>query len=192
MSLLKIAKMGNPALHQIAKRVDDPSSPEIKAIVSDMLETLEDSGGIGLAAPQVHIPKRVVIFFVPESRADIGEDDKGEEELTIMMNPEIEPLTDEKELDWEACLSVPDMMGCVPRHIKIRYSWIDLSGLRQERVATGFHARAVQHECDHLDGILYPMRIHDFRLFGYSDEVKRNHELINAGEAARNDGKGES
>ena len=189
MSLLKIAKMGNPALHQIAKRVDDPSSPEIKAIVSDMLETLEDSGGIGLAAPQVHIPKRVVIFFVPESRADIKEDDKGEEELTIMMNPEIEPLTDEKELDWEACLSVPDMMGCVPRHIKIRYSWIDLSGLRQERVATGFHARAVQHECDHLDGILYPMRMHDLRLFGYSDEVKRNQELIKAGEAARIDGK---
>ena len=89
-------------------------------------------------------------------------------------------------------MSVPNMMGCVPRHIKIRYSWIDLSGLRQERVATGFHARAVQHECDHLDGILYPMRMQDFRLFGYSEEVKRNQELIKAGEAARIDGKGES
>ena len=192
MSLLKIAKMGNPVLHQIAKRVDDPSSPEIKAIVSDMLETLEDSEGIGLAAPQVHIPKRVVVFFVPESGVSMSEDDEVEEELTIMVNPEIEPLTDEKELDWEACLSVPNMMGCVPRHIKIRYSWIDLSGLRQERVATGFHARAVQHECDHLDGILYPMRMHDFRLFGYSEEVKRNQDLIKAGEAARIDGKGES
>ena len=194
MSLLKIAKMGNPVLHQIAKRVDDPSSSEIKAIVSDMLETLEDSEGIGLAAPQVHIPKRGVVFLVPESGVGMSEDDEveEEEELTIMVNPEIEPLTDEKELDWEACLSVPNMMGCVPTHIKIRYSWIDLSGLRQERVAAGFHARAVQHECDHLDGILYPMRMHDLRLFGYSDEVKRNQELIKAGEAVRIDGKSES
>ena len=87
MSLLKIAKMGNPVLNQIAKRVDEPSNPEIKAIVSDMLETLEDSEGIGLAAPQVHIPKRVVVFFVPESRVGMSEDDKVKEELTIMVNP---------------------------------------------------------------------------------------------------------
>ena len=142
-----------------------------------MLETLEDSGGIGLAAPQVHISKRIVVFYVPESRVGESEDDTFEN-LTIMINPIIEYLTDQKELDWEACLSVPDMMGGVYRYARIRYSWTDLSGSRFERVAEGFHARAVQHECDHLDGILYPMRMSDFSLFGFAEEVKRNSELI--------------
>ena len=178
--MLKIAKMGNPVLHQVAERVDDPASPEIKTIVNDMLETLKDSEGIGLAAPQVHVSKRIIVFYVPESRVGESEDNQIEE-MTIMFNPEIEPLSNEKELDWEACLSVPNMMGCVPRHIKIRYSWMDLNGLQQERVASGFHARAVQHECDHLDGILYPMRMHDLKLFGYTEEVKRNAELIKSG-----------
>ena len=167
--------MGNPILHRVATKVEEPGSPETAKIVNDMLETLEDSGGIGLAAPQVHISKRIVVFYIPENRA--GEND-GVENLTVMLNPEIEPLTENQELDWEACLSVPDMMGCVLRYTKIRYSWIDLNGAPLERVAEGFHARAVQHECDHLDGILYPMRINDFRLFGFSEEVKRNPELF--------------
>ena len=91
------------------------------------------------------------------------------------------------ELDWEACLSLPDLMGSVPRYIKIRYSWTDLNGSRLERVAGGFHARAVQHECDHLDGILYPMRMNDFSMLGYADEVNRNHELISAGAVQNRD-----
>ena len=167
--------MGNPILHQVATKVEEPGSPEIVTIVDDMLETLKDSGGIGLAAPQVHIAKRIVVFYIPDNRA--GEND-GLETMTVMLNPEIEPLTEDQELDWEACLSVPGMMGCVLRYTKIRYSWIDLNGASLERIAEGFHARAVQHECDHLDGILYPMRINDFRLFGFSEEIERNPELF--------------
>ena len=191
MSILKIARMGHPVLNQVAERVRNPGSPEIAAIVKDMLETLEDAGGLGLAAPQVHILKRIVVFFVPESRVSEDGDDEAEE-LTIMINPEIEPLTKEMELDWEACLSLPDLMGSVPRYVKIRYSWTDLNGSRLERVAGGFHARAVQHECDHLDGVLYPARMNDFRLFGYADDVNRNPELIEAGAAPGRNGRGEA
>ena len=180
MAILKIARMGHPVLHQVAKSVEDPTSPETADIVRDMLETLEDAGGLGLAAPQVHISKRIVVFVVPEARAGDGEDD-GPEELTIMINPEIEPLSEEKELDWEGCLSVPDLMGSVPRYTKIKYTWTNLDGSRSERIAGGFHARAVQHECDHLDGVLYPMRMDDFTLFGYSEETRRNYNLIRAG-----------
>ena len=180
MAILKIARMGHPVLHQVAKPVEDPTSPETAAIVRNMLETLEDAGGLGLAAPQVHISKRIVVFVVPEARAGDGEDD-GPEELTIMINPEIEPLSEEKELDWEGCLSVPDLMGSVPRYTKIKYTWTNLDGSQSERMACGFHARAVQHECDHLDGVLYPMRMDDFTLFGYSEETRRNYNLIRAG-----------
>ena len=180
MAILKIARMGHPVLHQVAKPVEDPTSPETAAIVRNMLETLKDAGGLGLAAPQVHISKRIVVFVVPEARAGDGEDD-GPEEPTIMINPGIEPLSEEKELDWEACLSVPDLMGSVPRYTKIKYTWTNLDGSQSERMAGGFHARAVQHECDHLDGVLYPMRMDDFTLFGYSEETRRNYNLIRAG-----------
>ena len=104
-----------------------------------------------------------------------------------MINPEIEPLGSEKELDWEACLSVPDLMGSVPRFTKIKYRWTNLDGTQGERVASGFHSRAVQHECDHLDGILYPMRMDDFRLFGYSKEVRMNYDLMGLGGAKQKD-----
>ena len=136
-----------------------------------IVKTLEDAGGLGLAAPQVHIPKRIVIFFVPESRTGGGEDDDPKE-LTIMVNPEIEHLTGEKELDWEGCLSVPNLMGSVPRCTRIRYSWTDLSGNQTERVAAGFHARAVQHECDHLHGILYPQRMKNIESLQFVSEAR--------------------
>ena len=182
MALLKIARMGHPVLHQVAEVVEDPTGAEAAAIVEDMLETLEDVGGLGLAAPQVHIPKRIVIFFVPESRTSEEENDSPEE-LTIMVNPAIEYLSEEKELDWEGCLSVPDLMGSVPRYTRIRYNWTNLSGKRVNRVAIGFHARAVQHECDHLDGILYPMRMTNFRLLGFEEEINRNPTMVKAGAA---------
>lgn len=191
MAILKIARMGHPVLQQVAEPVDDPAAPEVTAIVRDMIETLDDAGGIGLAAPQVHIPKRIVIFFIPGARAHPdpqegdGEDgdadadtDDGGIDLTIMINPEIVPVGGEMDLDWEACLSVPDMMGAVPRHRAIRYRWQTLDGETMEREASGFHARAVQHECDHLDGILYPMRMDDLSLFGFADEVNRNKVLL--------------
>jgi peptide deformylase len=187
MAILKIARMGHPVLHRIADEIDDPAAPEVSVIVRDMIETLDDAGGIGLAAPQVHVPKRIVIFFIPAGRdGPEAEEDEGDEEgdddrgidLTIMINPKIQLLGEETTLDWEACLSVPGMMGAVPRHAAIRYRWQTLDGETMERQADGFHARAVQHECDHLDGILYPMRMDDLSLFGFADEVNRNKDLL--------------
>ncbi len=180
MAILKIARMGHPVLNQIAETVADPTDPEIAQLIGDMLDTLQDAAGIGLAAPQVHVSKRVVIFFVPESRNGEDEEDTPAE-LTVMINPVIEPLSDETNLDWEACLSVPDLMGAVERYSHIKYSWDTLEGNREERIASGFHARAVQHECDHLDGMLYPVRMSDFTLFGYAEDINRNIELMRRG-----------
>ena len=180
MAILKIARMGNPVLYRRASPIEDATTPEVRELVGDMIDTLEDAGGIGLAAPQVHVPLRVVIFYIPAHRADDGdEEEEGDPEnaetpLTIMVNPEIEALTEETELDWEACLSVPGMMGAVPRFKRIRYRWTGLDGKANERTASGFHARAVQHECDHLDGLLYPLRMTDMSLFGFAEELQRN------------------
>lgn len=180
MAILKIARMGHPVLHQVAERVEDPTDPEIVALVEDMMDTLEDARGIGLAAPQIHVSKRVVIFFVPPGRN--GDDDEdAPEELTVMINPEIEPIGEDIEVDWEACLSVPDLMGAVPRYAQIRYRWTNLKGELEERTASGFHARAVQHECDHLDGKLYPMRMPDLKFLGFSEETNQNFPMMQAG-----------
>ncbi len=189
MAILKIARMGHPVLHGVAEKVDDPTDPEIAVLVEDMIDTLEDARGIGLAAPQVHVPKRVVIFFVPlgrgrvqdEGESDYDEEDESMEELTVMINPEIEPIDDAVEVDWEACLSVPDLMGAVSRHARIRYRWSDLHGESHERNASGFHARAVQHECDHLDGMLYPMRMPDLKFLGFAQETEQNLPMMRAG-----------
>ena len=190
MAILKIARMGHPVLHQVAAKVTEPTSADTASVVRNMLETLEDVGGLGLAAPQVHISKRIVVFFLPAARTGEGPNDSSEK-LTVMINPEIEPLGAEKELDWEACLSVPDLMGSVPRYTKIKYRWTNLDGTQSDRVAGGFHARAVQHECDHLDGILYPMRMEDFKLFGYSKETHMNYDLMRLGSAGPKDAKDE-
>lgn len=178
MSILKIARLGHPILQEIASPVDDYKDPEIKKIISDMIETLEDSGGIGLAAPQVHISKRIVIFFVPESRM---EDEKDQAELTIMINPEIKPLNNKINRDWEACLSIPNLMGAVERYSHIKYSWFDINGKYFEREASGYHARVVQHECDHLDGKLYTFRIADLSMLGFQEEINSNVELLERG-----------
>ncbi|MBT7954487.1 MAG: peptide deformylase [Rhodospirillaceae bacterium] len=186
MAILKIARMGHPVLHRIADNVDDPTDPGITLLINDMIDTLQDAAGIGLAAPQVHVSKRVVIFFVPESRS--GEDEQDSEtELTIMINPVIEPLSEETNLDWEACLSVPDLMGSVERYSHVKYSWTTPAGNREERLASGFHARAVQHECDHLDGLLYPMRMNDLSLMGYAEETNRNIKLLRRGHGLEED-----
>ena len=168
MAILKIARMGHPALRAPAAPVGDPTAPEIRALVADMRETLGDAEGVGLAAPQIHVPLRIVIFEVPAERSD-----EVAVPPTVLINPEIEALTDETALDWEACLSVPGMIGVVPRLTHIRYRGVGLDGGTIEREARGFHARVVQHECDHLDGILYPSRIEDMGLFGFADEIRR-------------------
>lgn len=167
MAILKIARMGHPVLRSVADLVADPTAPEIRRLVSDMVETLADAGGVGLAAPQVHVPLRLVIFFVPESRS--GEDVP----LTVLINPVIEPLDDEMEEGGEGCLSIPGMAGAVPRWRNIRYSGLGLDGKPISRVASGYHARVVQHECDHLDGVLYPARIQDFSSFGFTEELRK-------------------
>ncbi len=194
MAILKIARMGHPVLGHPAEPVEDPGSPEIIHLLADMIDTLDDAGGVGLAAPQVHVPLRVVIFFVPPGRSaaqryrDAGlDEDDGPVPLTVLINPRIEPLDDDTGLAWESCLSVPGMTGEVPRHTRIRYSGVTQDGSLFERTAEGFHARVVQHECDHLDGILYPQRMTDMARFGFADEMKRRHEDGNGGAEAEED-----
>ena len=168
MAILKIARMGHPVLRRRADEVPDPTAPAIRTLVADMVETLRDINGSGLAAPQVHIPLRVVIFHVPAHRAQADSLPRPEG-MTALVNPVIEPLGDEREDGWEGCLSVPGMMGSVPRSRRIRYTGMTPEGARIEREADGFHARVVQHECDHLIGRLYPTRMKDFTQFGFTD-----------------------
>ena len=172
MAILKIARMGHPVLREVAEPIEDPTAPEIQALVEDMIETMVDANGTGLAAPQVYVPKRLVIFTVYPERARAEDGGEGVP-LTVLINPEIEPLSEETAIGWEGCLSIPGMMGQVPRFTHIRYSAYDLNGERFEREAKGFHARVVQHECDHLDGTLYPYRIEDMGRFGFTEELTR-------------------
>jgi peptide deformylase len=176
MAILKIARMGHPVLRRKAAPVADARAPEIRNLVNDMLETLADVGGIGLAAPQVHVPLRVVIFEVPAGRAKReGGGDGGVPQgipMTVLINPVIEKLADDTALGWEACLSVPGLTGAVPRWTRIRYSGLGLDGAAIEREARGFHARVVQHECDHLDGVLYPQRMTDLSLLAFAEELR--------------------
>jgi peptide deformylase len=173
MALLKIARMGNPVLRARAAEIADPTAPPVRRLVDDMIETMADAGGTGLAAPQVHAPLRLVVFFVgPERLTDLPGDT--EQDLTVLINPVIEPLGSEQAFGWEGCLSVPGLRGVVPRHLRIRYCGIGLDGSVIEREAAGFHARVVQHECDHLDGILYPQRMTDHRLLMFVEELQRH------------------
>jgi peptide deformylase len=193
MAILKIARMGHPVLRRRAAPVADPRAPEVRLLVRDMLETMEDAGGTGLAAPQVHVPLRVVVFFVAGRRAELedgiledGPPEEGLPEearherrfrqdvpLTVLINPEIEVLSQDTALGPEACLSVPGLVGQVPRATRIRYRGLGLEGETIEREAAGFHARVVQHECDHLDGILYPQRMTDLSLLAFTSEAGR-------------------
>lgn len=168
MAILKIARMGHPILARKADPVEDLANPDVARLVADMIDTLEDAGGVGLAAPQVHTSLRVVIFHIPPTRA--GHDD-GVVSLTVLINPQIMPLSEETAFDFEGCLSIPQLTGRVPRWSRIRYKALDLKGNTIDREASGFHARVVQHECDHLDGILYPMRMTDLVDFGFVEEI---------------------
>lgn len=169
MAILKIARMGHPVLATPAAPVEDPSDPALRRLVADMIETMDDAPGTGLAAPQVHVPLRVVIFKVAAGRAE--REGGGAIPLTVMINPEIEVLEERRDWGWEGCLSVPGLSGEVPRFRRIAYRFTDLKGRRQEREAEGFHARVVQHECDHLDGILYPQRMPDLGRLVFNSEL---------------------
>ncbi len=182
MSILKIARMGHPVLIGKAQPVNDPQSDEIRRLASDMADTLNDAGGVGLAAPQVHAPLRLMIFHVPtpneaEARyADAGlDEEEGGVPLTVLINPEFEPLNENEDFGWEGCLSLPGLTGLAPRYARIRYKGLGLDGQEIERQASGFHARVVQHELDHLDGVLFPSRMPDLKHFGFSEEIRRYH-----------------
>ena len=163
MVIRKISRMGHPVLRRPAASVDDPTAARIKDLILDMIDTMGDAQGVGLAAPQVYESRRLVIFHEIEEPVPGDEETKSQTgaPLIILINPQIEILTDETDEDWEGCLSVPGMRGLVPRYTHLRYSGVDPEGRLIEREARGFHARVVQHECDHLDGILYPQRMTD-------------------------------
>ena len=166
MAIHTILKMGDARLLRIAQPVREFDTPELHALVADLFDTMEAADGAGLAAPQIGVDLQVVIFgFARNQRYP----DAPPVPLTVLINPVITPLSDEVEEGWEGCLSVPGLRGVVPRHARIRYSGLDPRGQAIEREAEGFHARVVQHECDHLIGTLYPMRVRDFSRFGYTE-----------------------
>lgn len=175
MPILKIARMGHPVLRAPATPVADVFAPEIRRLLEDMRDTLADSGGVGLAAPQVHVPLRVILFSVPASRSETGE----ALPLRAVINPVITPLSDEKVTGYEGCLSVPGLRGAVPRYTHIRLTGLTSEDVPIDEELHGFAARVVQHEADHLDGMLYPARMEDFRAFGYLEEVERYPYALN-------------
>jgi peptide deformylase len=168
MSLLKIARMGHPVLTQVAEEVADPTTPEIRRLVADMIETMIDAPGVGLAAPQVHLPLRLFVMHLPAARS-------GGEAVApfAVINPKLEFYDPDEVLRWEGCLSIPGLRGAVPRRVRIRYAGIDENGEPVGGEVDGLHANVVQHEYDHLDGVLYPMRVTDFSKFGFSEELAR-------------------
>lgn len=168
MAVRTILRMGDPRLLQSAAPVSDFAEPALQALIVDLQETMRAAGGAGLAAPQIGVGLRVVVFGFESSPRYPDAEPVPE---TILVNPLITPLDEEIEEGWEGCLSVPGMRGVVPRHRHIRYRGFDAHGEAIDRTVSGFHARVVQHECDHLDGVLYPMRMRDFTRFGYTDEL---------------------
>jgi peptide deformylase len=163
-----ILRIGHPLLLQTAQAVTEFNTPALDALVADMLETMEQADGAGLAANQIGVLQRVVIFgFENNPRYP----DRDPVPLTVLVNPEVQPVGDRIESGWEGCLSVPGMRGWVPRHQRIVYRGLDPQGQAIEREVEGFHACVVQHECDHLDGILYPQRIEDMTKFGFEKEL---------------------
>ena len=168
MAIRKILKMGNPILLKEAEKVKKFDTPEIHELIKDMIETMKDAEGAGLAAPQLGESIQLVIFGVDKNERY---PEAEEVPFTVLINPVITPLTQDKEDDWEGCLSVPGMRGVVPRYKEINYKGFDQYGNEIDRNVEGFHARVVQHECDHLFGILYPTRIENMKLFGFHDEI---------------------
>ncbi len=166
MAIKPVLRMGNPLLLQRAEEITQFDTPALHALIQDMQDTMTHMNGAGIAAPQIGVSQRVVIFGVGHNPRY---PDAEQVPYTVLVNPVLEPIGDSKEEGWEGCLSVPGMRGIVSRYSRLHYTGFDQYGNPIDRLVSGFHARVVQHECDHLDGILYPMRIDDLRKFGYTD-----------------------
>ena len=175
MAIRTVLKMGDPILLKMASKVEKFGTPELNTLIQDMHDTMEALEGAGLAAPQIGVSQQVVIFGVKSNQRY---PDAEEVPYTVLLNPILTPLTQEVEQDWEGCLSVPGLRGMVSRFTRLRYRGVDQYGKPIDRTVEGFHARVVQHECDHLQGILYPMRITDFRLFGYTEVLFPGQMLV--------------
>ena len=169
MSILKIARLGHPVLHKKATIVKKFPNPTIQKLIKDMIETMLDVNGIGLAAPQVHVSKQVMIFRILEEESKALDNSN---EITVLINPKLSKISNETDNDWEGCLSIPGMTGLVKRFAKVKYEGLDMNGNIIRRTAEGLHARIVQHEYDHLMGILYINRLVDSRAFGFNDEIE--------------------
>ena len=169
-----VLRMGDARLLEKSRPVERFGTPELAALLADMGDTMAHLNGAGLAAPQIGVGLRVVIFGVKSNPRYPQVEEVPD---TVLINPVLEPLGGEQEEDWEGCLSVPGMRGAVPRYRRLRYAGCDEQGRRFEHTVEGFHARVVQHECDHLDGILYPMRIRDFSKFGFIEELFPGQDL---------------
>jgi peptide deformylase len=168
MAVRRVLKMGDPLLYRRADPVVAFDTPDLNALITDMFDTMAAMNGAGLAAPQIGVSQRVVIFGI---EANPRYPHAEPVPMTVLINPVLEPLGEEMEEGWEGCLSVPGLRGLVNRFRQLRYTGFDPMGNRIDRTVSDFHARVVQHECDHLDGILYPMRLKDIRLLGYEDAL---------------------
>lgn len=180
MAIRPVLRLGDPRLLLVAQEVSEFNTPELNALITDMFDTMASEDGAGLAAPQIGVDLRIAIFgFDSNPRYP----ESGGVPKTILINPKISPLSDEKEQGWEGCLSVPGMRGVVSRYKRIRYIGFDSSGSAIDVEAEGFHARVVQHECDHLDGIIYTQRLSDPLKFGFTEELLTSGQL-NSGQCA--------
>jgi peptide deformylase len=168
MAVLPVLRLGDPRLREVAEPVREFDTAQLHALVRDMLDTMHANDGAGLAANQIGVLQRVVIFGLEHNPRY---PDAEAVPLTVLVNPQIVPLDAQRDAGWEGCLSVPGMRGLVPRYTRIQYRGVDPFGQPIERTVADFHARVVQHECDHLDGILYPQRIEDMRYFGFNEEL---------------------
>ncbi len=177
MAILKLTKLGHPVLARRAAPIADANDPAIQRLIADMIETLDDAGGVGLAAPQVHQSLRLFIYRVPEHRASGAPEDSAQA-LSVVINPEIIEASAEMADDWEGCLSIPGLTGKVRRPARILLRGQDETGAYFTRPATGFHARVIQHEADHLDGIVYLARLADPRALGFNEEISRHRPAI--------------
>ena len=170
MSILKIARLGHPILQKKTSIVKNIPNISINQLINDMTETMLDAKGIGLAAPQVHISKQVIIFRIPKDEEEKSKNNTIE--ITALINPKISKISEETDTQWEGCLSIPGMIGLVKRYSKINYEGFDMKGNLIKKEAEGLHARIVQHEFDHLKGILYLNRLVDSRAFGFVNEIE--------------------